>query len=226
MLLGDFIIVACPHCGSLEKYLTLISGNTLNCIVWSDGRVYADMMIFLKEVVACHNCGEAYWLKEAKEVGRHEPYKAESEFEHPEFYHAPEVKEPDLAGYHHAIEIGMARSREQEATLRWLAWCKANDPARSYIEHPVAEPVIFTPENEANMMRLAELYDPVRNTDRMFKAEIFRELKHFDEALALLENHDFEDCQWIADRILSYAKAGNPELVMLNPMQDYQGAFE
>ncbi len=218
MLLGDFVVVSCPHCGYLEEYLTLISGNTFNSIVWSDGKMYADMMIFLKEVVACHNCREAYWLQEAKEVGRHEPYQKDPE--HPEYDKAAEVEEPDVAGYYRAIEKGMATTSEQEITLRWLAWRKLNDPARSFVDHPIAEPVVFSALDIANLERLAEILDPNDQADRVLIAEIHRELCHFDLAVRLLENYDFGDMQWMADAILPLAKAGNPDLVVIDPSQD------
>ena len=69
MKLGPNQIVACPHCGALAHYRTLVSGNTLGAEGWTDGRQYAPMMVEPPAVVKCHACARCYWLADAKEVG-------------------------------------------------------------------------------------------------------------------------------------------------------------
>jgi hypothetical protein len=44
MLPGPDQIVACPNCQGLEKYGTLVSGNTFAARVWTDGRQVAPML--------------------------------------------------------------------------------------------------------------------------------------------------------------------------------------
>ena len=69
MKLGPNQIVACPHCGALAHYRTLVSGNTIGAVVWTDGRQCAVMMKTPPAVVKCHACATCYWLADAREIG-------------------------------------------------------------------------------------------------------------------------------------------------------------
>ena len=132
MKLGPNQIVACPHCGALAHYRTLVSGNTFGAVVWTDGRQYAQMMVEPPAVVKCHACAKCYWLTDAKEIGVvARDFRAKEPV--PEAWSkAPEVKEPSADEYLDAIEAGLAKDRAQEKSLRLLAWWRANDPSREW----------------------------------------------------------------------------------------------
>jgi hypothetical protein len=56
-------------CQGLEKYGTLVSGNTFGARAWTDGRQVAPMLPRPPAVVTCEICAECYWLKDAREIG-------------------------------------------------------------------------------------------------------------------------------------------------------------
>src|SRR5690349_16185490 len=66
---GPDQIVACPHCQGLAKYLTLMSGNTFDARVWTDGKRIAPMLPQPPPVVKCRHCARCYWLADAKKIG-------------------------------------------------------------------------------------------------------------------------------------------------------------
>ena len=121
------MVVACPRCGGLARYETLISGNTLGARVWTDGKVEAPMLPRPPEVVRCSHCGAYYWLRQAEKVGYLEQWEMAEGRADPTWLGAPRVEEPEEAGYYEAIREGLAGDREEEKKLRVLARVTAQE---------------------------------------------------------------------------------------------------
>ena len=205
MKLGPNQIVACPHCGALAHYRTLVSGNTLGAEGWTDGRQYAPMMVEPPAVVRCHACATCYWLADAKEVGvvaRDPPWKGPV----PEAWEkAPEVREPSADEYLDAIEMGLAKDEVQERSLRLMAWWRANDSARDW--RHAAEVTPASPDGfRRNLERLLDLLTDDNDNDRLMRAEALRELGEFATAKKALREVSAE-LGWVVAQIRRYCTA-------------------
>lgn len=195
MLPGPDQIIACPSCGGLAKYATLMSGNTFGARVWTDGKQEAPMLPRPPAVVKCRHCAGYYWLADAKEVGEldlwgEDPLAPEegwsSAEEHPlsvpESWRAAQyVEEPTEAEYYAALRAGLAEDRKQERALRIFAWWRSNDAFRDGEEMPAAD-VPGQAEREEQLRALLPLLEGSSDQDRIMRAELLRELGRWGEA--------------------------------------------
>jgi hypothetical protein len=186
MILGPDQIVACPFCAGLAKYMTLISGNTFGSQVWTDGKQIAPMLPAPPAVVKCRHRMEYYWLRDAKEVGTGKGWGDEEETVDPRWDDAEYVEEPTEDGYYAAIERNLARGREQERSLRILAWWRRNDAFRRGLSAPVGAIATASTKYQDNLKALADLLDTADENDLAMKAEVFRELGEFEAAMGVL----------------------------------------
>jgi hypothetical protein len=189
MTLGPTKLVACPKCQGLATYQTLESGNTFGARCWSDGKQIAPMLPRPPAFVKCRHCPECYWLSDAKEVGEL-PLAVRIDQVDPAWLAAEDVEEPTEEQYYAAIAATSWTSREQENTLRILAWHRANDPFR---EQSDAEPRIqrtLTGALRNNLELLAELLDEADENDLILHAEILRQLGKFQAATEILNRID------------------------------------
>ena len=62
MIQGSDYIYKCPKCGNLLKKLTLISGNTFQGTVYSDGKSIYPMLPEIPNLTKCKKCDEIFWL--------------------------------------------------------------------------------------------------------------------------------------------------------------------
>ena len=215
MKLGPNQIVACSHCGALAHYRTLVSGNTIGAVVWTDGRQCAVMMKTPPAVVKCHACATCYWLADAREIGTvARDFRAKGPV--PEAWSkAPEVKEPSADDYFLAIEAGLAKEMEQEKRLRVLAWWRANDASRDWTPDAERAPAASPGGFRRNLRRLVELLTDDTDDERVMKAEVRRELGQFKAAEAALGEVASRDLDWVVERIRTLCKARNTTVAKL-----------
>jgi hypothetical protein len=184
MIPGPDQIVACPHCGGLAKYLTLVSGNTFRARVWTDGKQVAPMLPRPPAIVKCRHCAECYWLADAREVGTIEPWGSGEEIIDPAWTAAQEVEEPSEDEYYRAIEKGLARNVEQERNARIFAWWRRNDAFRELA--PTRCETTVPAASKRNLEDLTTLLQESDENDCVMKAEVLRELGDFEFAKRVL----------------------------------------
>lgn len=161
----------CPHCRAHVVQEETVSGNTIGAVLYTDGKRHAPMFPDHPLLARCPVCGGLFWVEEAVEV--------DSGFEAAEGkkkIQAPSEK--DLLDY----LVGQALPRKQEKYLRFRAWWAANDVWR-WLQNPKP---IFSKEQVKNLKALSALLDESDQDQRIFKAEIARELGNFEECLLLL----------------------------------------
>lgn len=199
MLPGPDQIVACPRCGGLAKYATLMSGNTFGARTWTDGKQEAPMLPQPPAVVRCGQCAQCYWLADAEKLGELDlwgadplapdaewPDSAEHPLSVPESWRAaPYVEEPEESEYYAALRSGLAQDRPQERALRIFAWWRSNDPYRDEDELPVTK-APDPGDREENLRALLPLLEGDGDSNRLMRAEVLRELGRWGEAEAAL----------------------------------------
>jgi HEAT repeat protein len=126
-------------------------------------------------IVACPRCQECYWLAEAEEIGTVERWCAEETQAIPAWSAASKVAEPTEEEYYLAIEKNLAKDREQQRTMRVLAWWRHNDAFR----HSSAGASVGSDGWRENLEELARLLNGADETDRLLRAEVHRELGEF-----------------------------------------------
>jgi hypothetical protein len=190
MIPGPDIVISCPHCAALSR---------------------------LPSVAVCPVCHTFYWVEEAQRVGEihssflHEATDASGAA--PEWLEAPEVMEPSEADYLEMLgEKGGEFSEDDELNLRLLAWWRGNDAFRQVVP-PLEND--RQPPAEANMNRLLEVLDPEQLDQRLFRAELLRQLGRFEEAVETLAEISQASYINAVVRIQTLARQGSTHLDLI-----------
>lgn len=210
---GPDLILACPRCGMLVRRQTLLSGNTLGAIYWTDGKCEAPMLPDLPDLVRCRGCGGFYWLAEAKVEGTLEPDLGPGSV--PEAWlRAPVVQHPTVTDYLDALSSGVTIDPQKERHLRLRLWWAINDLVRHDAASEV--PPEYREAAADNLRRLFDLLDEDEPEERVMKAEAARELGDFQEALRLLD-HVPEQVRPAAEVVRALAQQGVTRVAELRP---------
>lgn len=201
MIPGPDQIVACPHCQGLEKYRTLMSGNSIGARIWTDGRRIAPMLLSPPAVVQCHHCAKPYWLTDATEIGTLDIAGAKSRAVDPAWSEAEYVEEASEAGYYAALEAKLAVDRALEKVLRTFVWWRGNDADRQLKDEDEGIETKFPEEYGSNLTALTHLFNEKKTGERIMKAEALRELGKFEAALELLATVQEREYESVVHRI-------------------------
>lgn len=184
MIPGEDKFYACPICAHPTRNPSLISGNTFQSTLYSDGRTIAPMLPDFPMIKCCDNCDRFFWLDKRSEVDEISdvPY---AEFLSPFEY---ENSLAFLAREEGGIEIFIRRR---------ILWGLNNKRRK--------EPVIELSEDESslfnrNAFRLLEILDENDQHELILKIELLRNLEFFEECYRLLENVD-DEYNWIKTRV-------------------------
>jgi len=206
MVPGPERVILCPHCGHKARVQTILSFSMRGAILWTDGKTLS-MAPNLPAITRCVSCSEFYWISEAKVVGEFyewggyrvissgSPDRSRAKWRDG----TPPAEWLSLEHVRHltcdecllAIRKGLPRRENDEKYLRILAWWSHNDQYRS-VEADVEVKGSPPGQVRENLEKLRGLLDEDDYSDRLFKAEIERELGNFDEARRLLA-FDFPD---------------------------------
>ena len=63
-------ILRCPHCGGLRRVRSIMSGNTIRAILWSDGKVDYPMLPHISKVLRCPVCKKYHFYELSQIVGK------------------------------------------------------------------------------------------------------------------------------------------------------------
>jgi len=173
---GPDIVRECPGCDTLIQQQTMMSGNTLGARIWTDGKMDASMLPDRPWLVKCPNCDTLFWIDEARKLGEQNRNLENRSW--------PGAIDPDLpteADFLSLLAAGEL-SEEKELYLRRRAWWAANDVIRA--DEAAVDSLL--PAQEANLQAFATLLDEKNPDQWITKAEICRELKRFDDCIALL----------------------------------------
>jgi hypothetical protein len=201
MLPGPDQIVACPHCKALASYRTLMSGNTFGARVWTDGKQVAPMLSRPPEIAKCGQCGECFWLADAKEIGTVDHGADQGKDVDPAWSSAQSIKEPSEEEYYEALRKGLAADARQERTLRVLAWWPRNDAFRDVTHRESTNVAAASGTWRRNLEALVGLLDEVNDNDRLIQAEVLRELGKFGSSREVLERVTSASCATIVRQL-------------------------
>lgn len=183
---GPDIIRECPLCKTPFAMPSMNSGNTSGGQRWTDGKIDLPMWLETPMLVKCPGCHGLIRTKDAEKIGERQWRNDTGKWR--DAMWAERLAEEDYL----QIIAAEKPSGQEERYLRHHAWWAANDAFRTNNETVSS----FSPEQEANLLVLANNARMDSPEERLLKAEIFRELKRFDECLALLSApFDHSECR-------------------------------
>jgi uncharacterized protein YbaR (Trm112 family) len=191
------IVRACPHCRAHVVQEETLSGNTIGAVYYTDGKREARMLPNHPWLVKCPACKGLFWVDEADEVA--------AGFEAAEG--KPKVLNPS-EGDLLAFLSGPTPTKDKELYLRQRAWWAANDAWR----HTRGAKTNFSEAQVKNLQAFSGMLDEKEDIERIFKAEIARELGRFDTCRRLLSQPFGENLQKVADLIRSRADEGDRDV--------------
>jgi hypothetical protein len=213
MTFADQIVLRCPGCRSLFVKETLGSANSFGAVFWTDGYMQASMFPIPPVMAYCRLCEEYFFLEEAEELFSVPPFIEVGEL--PTISTFDEMDDND---YREALRHEPAPQRERTLLLR-LLW-KLNHPLR------YNSTAVVTREQQETLERLDELIDGEEEPIR--RAEMLRELGHFEECLELLEGSISPEMEYPQIRT-AYAVYRAAEAESIRPARIYgeeKGPFE
>ena len=188
------IVRACPHCKAHVVQEDTVSGNTIGAVYYTDGKREARMLPDHPLLAKCPACKGLFWVDEAIEIA--------AGFEEAEG--KQKVLNPS-EGELLAFIFGETLTKDKELYLRQRAWWAANDAWR----HARGAKTNFSEAQVKNLQAFSEMLDETDEIERIFKAEIARELGQFDTCRQLLSHPFGENLQKVADFIRKRADEGD-----------------
>lgn len=176
MILGPAIIKQCSACSKLIKQFTIQSGNTFGAKFWTDGKHEAPMLPDQPWLVICPHCHAPLWINELEPLGESNLWGKWND----NFTDALHYKLPSLDDYFSSLKQGVNESWK-ERYIRLRAWWAGNDLRRNQ-----ETDIPMSAREAANLAVFATMLDESDADERVIKAEVLRELSHFDEAKELL----------------------------------------
>lgn len=211
MIPGPDRIITCPKCRGLARHSTILSGNTSGARIWTDGKRIAPMLPLPPAVVKCGDCGECYWLADAKEPSRITRWMVKihariSAWE-PDY-----VEEPGEADYYVALQKRLARNLEQERTLRILVWWCRNDAFREDTWEQSRTTTATSDSWKRNLEILLAFLDESDEGGCLMKTEVLRELGKFEAAKQVLANVTSPELAAVVGQFQTLVDAGDTQV--------------
>ena len=193
--------VKCPACGKRQKRTGLVSGNSVGARHYTDGKVIAPMLPEIPRFVKCPKCGVFYKINERVTRGW-----ARQSAPEVAFLSDRECAEAIDDGLYNAEKHGSKEWREDIILLRLEMWRAFNDRIRDGYEPHGDEMRSDMPCSgveralyENNCWKLISMlaeYDGDQAC--LTRAELFRNLGHFDECESELKKvnmqSEYENC--------------------------------
>lgn len=159
----------------------MMSGNTLHAKRWTDGYMFAPMLLEQPDLIKCPHCEALLWIEGQEEVGEYDGNK----IAHREYRSAAPFRELTLKDYLGYLEKGDYPA-DRERYLRLQTWWTGNDEHRRNTEVQM----YMSEAEKANLESLIQLLDDEDQSDQLMKAEAYREMGRFDEAKEVLLQSD------------------------------------
>lgn len=196
MLISDQSkILKCPHCGALRYMINVLSGNSMGAVRWSDTKVEAPMMRSSSSVLRCPACKRYHFYSDGEIVGLTESHWESRK----RWWHWKRRKSSECWPSWDCGTLSYQSLKEAFAQLKptgdnereirimllngyndWYGGCQGT---RQPSEAPAEERSYF----EQNARRLIELFSDESPNSLLMRAELYRELGEFEQAISLLD---------------------------------------
>ncbi len=203
MILGPTLFLRCINdtCNHLFKSSSYQSGNTFGSRVYSDGKVYSPMLPKETEYSKCPNCSVFARNEDLKKrIERSEDiFLVEDNYSEsdPNISYLVDLTIDEYVELLHTTDF--IEDKAEEIHIRFLLMFKFNDRIRNRKR-------IFNNQyeqniHEENLVYLIENLDISIEENKLLKAEFLRNLRRFDESLAILETIEDEEFDFVVNQI-------------------------
>ena len=223
MIPGPDLVYKCPKCGRKAVSKSIISGNTVGAVSYSDGKQIAKMLPDFPYIIKCGKCGAFYRLERKYRIGEEYGYGRDES----------KMKDCDYAGflsideYIEAIDLKVYVNKNEEIYLRRRLWWAFNDRYRRYGDElndgwyrnrgenrdidRGADKEIY----ESNCIRLIEILDKNKTDDKIMCAELYRNIGNYAECKNILETIQEEKYNWVKELLIRECERKNTKTIML-----------
>lgn len=196
MVKGPDTYYKCPKCGNILSKGSIKDGNPLVGTFFSDEKKLLPFDPEYPEIGKCKRCGNLIWLDESNVVGSDKKIILYNT----RILLSQRARFIDIEDYFKALDLGMGYNREKEVYLRKQIWWEHNDRLleRGRMFKDKKDEIKW----ENNLKRLLELLIEEDPTEKIMKAEIFRNLGRFDDCMYVLKSYTFKENQWKLPQML------------------------
>jgi hypothetical protein len=201
MIIGPSRIIHCPLCHGELRQWQMLSGNTFGGELWSDGYMYAPMMMEPILVTRCAHCTGIFWVEDAKESAnspRYDPLISEDELEPPERRDLPMIEWLDGDGIEEALRMVKEDDpprKELHLLMKWMHAENRGQRSASTAPFQYGSHAIGPLEKAGRMERLQQLLGE-SDPDRLLKVYLLLNLQKPEEAqqeLDLVTDPNYEE---------------------------------
>ena len=172
MLPAHSSLLRCPHCGAKKEVLQLMSGNTIGATLWSDAKQIAPMLPRVSHIQRCPTCGKYFFYTQEVKVGTSDCYGGGT-------------GDLPLEYLKQALDQLQPTGDDESALRFYILWAfndRYGDMEQSDI--PVDE-WEYHVDNVHHLVRM--------DIDSMFRAELYREIGDFEQAIQVLQSLEVAD---------------------------------
>lgn len=184
---GPIYIYKCTKCNNYIFNPSWASGGIYDARYFSDSKRYTLLTLRFPIITKCKQCSNIFWINKQKELAIYNDNDVRDE-KHKKPQRAKELK---IDEFFEALEKNVHENNEEEFYIRKQIWWSYNDRIRIY-----PRKMFNSKEDEqrfwGNNMRMLELIDILLESDNepdylVIKAEINRNLGHFDKCMSIIE---------------------------------------
>ena len=211
MIPGPDYVYECPKCGQFIAKESMMSGNTFEATIYSDGKTEAPMLLDTPEITRCRACGKIFWLGKSKLIGSYD-WKSKTKSG---LWFSDRARFLTLTEYFMALNSGLAENPDEELYIRRRIWWAYNDRIRRDREGRLFLDDEDKENWKMNCDELLRLLDPEIINHRIMAAEIHRNLGDFEECKKLLQPIQSEIYDFLKSRLLHECDNSNRLVVPL-----------
>ena len=172
MLPAHSALLRCPHCGALKEVLQLMSGNTFGATLWSDAKQIAPMLPRVSYIQRCPTCGKYFFRTKDVMAGTSNNYGGGTGDLPLEYLKQSLTQLQPTGNDEHILRIN----------ILWAFNDRYGNMEQSDI------PIEEWEYHVDNVHHLVQM-----DIDALLRAELFREIGDFEQAIQILQSHEVAD---------------------------------
>jgi hypothetical protein len=210
MLPGPNSIYKCPNCDNLLKNQSLLSGNTFDGKIYSDGKRIYPMLPEFPDLTKCKKCDHIFWLSRTNEIGSYN-WGDENNLL---WLNADQAEFLTIDEYFMALALNVAKDKSEEFYIRQRIWWCFNDRVRkgSELFNSADDKIKW----ESNAVGLMKILDPDDVSQAIMIADLNRNLGNFEICLTIIESLDNPDLEWLKEAFINNCSEKNHLVFQLN----------
>ena len=172
MLPDHSALLRCPHCSALKEVLQLMSGNTIGATLWSDAKQIAPMLPRVSYIQRCPTCGKYFFRTKDVMAGTSNNYGGGTGDLPLEYLKQALTQLQPTGNDEHILRIN----------ILWAFNDRYGNMEQSDI------PIEEWEYHVDNVHHLVQM-----DIDALLRAELYREIGDFEQAIQILQSHEVAD---------------------------------